>query len=107
MLFCPSANRAENIVSFPAFQTDHRSAGQLDKFSAERHLNPQFIGHRRAGAFIILIHLVAEGRRVDIISSDDDIWSIAFDQLLIGFGKPEKCVGRCPIFGCQRAYRKK
>ena len=73
MLLRPAGDGTEDVVRLPALDADDGAAGEGDKLPAQRHLDPQLVRHRRAGAFVVPVHLVAEGGGMDVVSGDDGV----------------------------------
>ena len=73
VLLRPAGDGTEDVVRLPALNADDGAAGEGDKLPAQRHLDPQLVRHRRAGAFVVPVHLVAEGGGMDVVSGDDGV----------------------------------
>ena len=66
--FCFPApcQRSENVVRFKTCLFADLDSHGLQHFFDQRDLLPKLFGHRFAGALVLLVHLVAESRRVHI-----------------------------------------
>ena len=100
LAFCREG--AQDVVGLVSFHCDDAIAQILQQLLDERQLLGQLLGHSFALGLVAVVHLVAEGRRLQVKGAGDGIGLDVAQQLVQNIHKAIDGVGVGSVLGGQQ-----